>query len=125
MSHHAKGNQLVAGIAINIAMSGLTFVVAQYFFQQGGRTPDLGRRACSTWCCPVRGSGKHPLHRLAVCPPDRRPFGAGVLAFALVPLVHWVVYHSRFGLRLRACGENPHAADAPASASNASATWPC
>ena len=37
-----KGNQLVAGIAINIAMSGLTFVVAQYFFQQGGRTPDLG-----------------------------------------------------------------------------------
>ena len=37
-----KGNQLVGGIAINIAMSGLTFVVAQYFFQQGGRTPDLG-----------------------------------------------------------------------------------
>jgi ABC-type uncharacterized transport system permease subunit len=26
--------------------------------------------------------------------------------------VHWIVYHSRFGLRLRACGENPHAADA-------------
>ena len=25
-----------------LAMSGLTFVVAQYFFQQGGRTPDLG-----------------------------------------------------------------------------------
>jgi ABC-type uncharacterized transport system permease subunit len=48
-----KGNQLVAGIAINIAMSGLTFVVAQYLFQQGGRTPDLGRRVCSTWCCPV------------------------------------------------------------------------
>src|SRR4051794_31130471 len=37
-----KGNQLVAGIAINIAMSGLTFVVAQFIFQQGGRTPDLG-----------------------------------------------------------------------------------
>ncbi|HWJ96267.1 MAG TPA: ABC transporter permease, partial [Telluria sp.] len=37
-----KGNQLVAGIAINIAMSGLTFVVAQFFFQQGGRTPELG-----------------------------------------------------------------------------------
>src|SRR6476661_2010890 len=37
-----KGNQLVCGIAINIAMSGLTFVLAQFFFQQGGRTPDLG-----------------------------------------------------------------------------------
>jgi hypothetical protein len=23
-------------------MSGLTFVLAQFFFQQGGRTPDLG-----------------------------------------------------------------------------------
>ncbi len=34
------------------------------------------------------------------------------LAFGLIPLVHWVVYHTRFGLRLRACGENPHAADA-------------
>ena len=29
-----KGNQLVAGMAINIAMSGLTFVLAQYFIQQ-------------------------------------------------------------------------------------------
>src|SRR5438874_2922554 len=37
-----KGNQLVTGIAVNIAMSGLTFVLAQFFFQQGGRTPDLG-----------------------------------------------------------------------------------
>jgi ABC-type uncharacterized transport system permease subunit len=46
-----KGNQLVAGIAINIAMSGLTFVVAQYFFQQGGRTPDLGEARLATWCC--------------------------------------------------------------------------
>jgi simple sugar transport system permease protein len=26
--------------------------------------------------------------------------------------VHWTLYHTRFGLRLRACGENPHAADA-------------
>lgn len=46
-----KGNQLVGGIAINIAMSGLTFVVAQYFFQQGGRTLTWATRACSTWCC--------------------------------------------------------------------------
>jgi simple sugar transport system permease protein len=37
-----KGNQLVAGIALNIALSGLTFVLAQFFFMQGGRTPDLG-----------------------------------------------------------------------------------
>ncbi|MET3134710.1 ABC-type uncharacterized transport system permease subunit [Oxalobacteraceae bacterium GrIS 1.11] len=108
-----KGNQLVAGIAINIAMSGLTFVLAQYFFQQGGRTPDLGQARLFDVVLPGTEYVEHiPFlgwlygsliggHSVLV-----------YLAFALVPLVHWVLYHSRFGLRLRACGENPHAADA-------------
>ena len=108
-----KGNQLVCGIAINIAMSGLTFVLAQFFFQQGGRTPDLGAARLTDVVLP----GTAAL--------DNIPFigwlyghvigGQSVLvylAFLLVPVVHWVIYHSRFGLRLRACGENPHAADA-------------
>jgi simple sugar transport system permease protein len=108
-----RGNQLVAGIAINIAMSGLTFVLAQFFFQQGGRTPDLGDARFTEIVFP----GTAAL--------DKIPFvgwlyghvigGHSVLvylAFLLLPVVHWVVYHSRFGLRLRACGENPHAADA-------------
>ncbi|GAB3455972.1 ABC transporter permease [Massilia terrae] len=108
-----KGNQLVAGIAINIAMSGLTFVIAQYFFQQGGRTPDLGDARFTDIVLP----GAAALANI--------PFigwlytqvlgGQSILvylAFLLLPVVHWVVYHSRFGLRLRACGENPHAADA-------------
>jgi ABC-type uncharacterized transport system permease subunit len=108
-----KGNQLVCGIAINIAMSGLTFVLAQYFFQQGGRTPDLGQARLFDVVLPgtafvsnIPGLGWFYGHLLG---------GHSILvylAFALVPLVHWVVYHTRFGLRLRACGENPHAADA-------------
>ncbi|PHV08263.1 MULTISPECIES: ABC transporter permease [Rugamonas] len=108
-----KGNQLVAGIAINIAMSGLTFVVAQFFFQQGGRTPDLGQARLFDVVLPGSAAVEgipfigwlygHLIggHSVLV-----------YLAFGLVPLVHWVLYHSRFGLRLRACGENPHAADA-------------
>jgi simple sugar transport system permease protein len=33
------------------------------------------------------------------------------LTLIIIPAVTWVVYKSRFGLRLRAVGENPHAAD--------------
>jgi len=108
-----KGNQLVAGIAINIAMSGLTFVVAQYFFQQGGRTPDLGEARLTDVVLPgtalvadVPFLGWFYGHLIG---------GHSVLvylAFLLLPVVHWTLFHSRFGLRLRACGENPHAADA-------------
>jgi simple sugar transport system permease protein len=108
-----KGNQLVCGIAINIAMSGLTFVLAQFFFQQGGRTPDLGDARLADVVLPGTAALEHiPFigwlyghviggHSVLV-----------YLAFLLLPVVHWVIYHSRFGLRLRACGENPHAADA-------------
>ena len=32
-------------------------------------------------------------------------------AFAVVPLTWWIVYRTRFGLRLRAVGENPTAVD--------------
>ena len=107
-----KGNQLVAGIAINIAMSGLTFVVAQYIFQQGGRTPDLGSARLFDVVLPGSAAiegvpfiGWVYAHLIG---------GHSILvyvAFLLIPLVHWLLYHTRFGLRLRACGENPHAAD--------------
>lgn len=108
-----KGNQLVCGIALNIALSGLTFVLAQYFFQQGGRTPDLGEARFAELVLPgMQALADVPLlgwlygrllggHTILV-----------YLAFALVPCVHWLLYHTRFGLRLRAVGENPHAADA-------------
>ena len=108
-----KGNQLVAGIAINIAMSGLTFVVAQYIFQQGGRTPDLGAARLTDVVLP----GTAAMDNIPVIGWLYGHVIGGqsilvYLAFLLVPIVHWVIYHSRFGLRLRACGENPHAADA-------------
>ena len=108
-----KGNQLVFGIAINIAMSGLTFVLAQYFFQLGGRSPDLGAARFPVWNFPFADwwSTIPALNWLL------GKFLGGhtvlvYLAFALIPFLHWFIYHSRFGLRLRAVGENPHAADA-------------
>ncbi|WMW81633.1 ABC transporter permease [Undibacterium cyanobacteriorum] len=107
-----RGNQLVFGIAINIAASGLTFVLAQYFFQLGGRSPDLGSARFAVLDFPMAQwwSSIEPLNWF---------FGKFLgghtilvyLAFLLIPIMHWVISHSRFGLRLRAVGENPHAAD--------------
>ena len=34
-----------------------------------------------------------------------------IIGFALVPISYFVLWHSRFGLRLRSCGENPVAAE--------------
>ncbi len=34
------------------------------------------------------------------------------IAFALIPMVAWIIYRTRFGLNIRAVGENPEAADA-------------
>lgn len=108
-----KGNQLVGGIALNIAISGLTFVLAQFYFSQGGRTPDLGQARLFDIVFP--GSAAVADVPLLGWLYTKLIGGHSILvylAFALIPIVHWVIYHSRFGLRLRAVGENPHAADA-------------
>jgi general nucleoside transport system permease protein len=36
-----RGNQLISGVAINFLAAGLTVVIAQSWFAQGGRTPAL------------------------------------------------------------------------------------
>ncbi|HSG54134.1 MAG TPA: ABC transporter permease, partial [Paracoccaceae bacterium] len=36
-----RGNQLISGVAINFLASGLTVLIAQSIFAQGGRTPSL------------------------------------------------------------------------------------
>ena len=43
-----RGNQLISGVAINFLASGLTVLIAQDWFGQGGRTPSCASaaRAC-------------------------------------------------------------------------------
>ena len=112
VTHH--GNQVVSGMAINILVSGLTPTLAFAWFQQGGQTPLLqqGQRFDPITlpfanaigdAVPVLG----PLYRDVIS-------GHNILIYAAalaVPLTGWVVYRSRFGLRLRAVGENPSAVD--------------
>jgi general nucleoside transport system permease protein len=82
--YHA--DQVVSGTAINILFLGVPALLSGALFDSTGATPQLAK----TQLLPVA-----PI----------------VLAFALVPVTRYVLNRTRFGLRLRAVGENPEAAD--------------
>jgi simple sugar transport system permease protein len=108
-----RGNQIVSGVAINILASGLTVLLGISWFSMGGQTPPLtGDARFSSLTLPgAEAVAEVPLlghlysellsgHNILV-----------YLAFLAVPAVWWLVYRTRFGLRLRATGENPAAVD--------------
>jgi general nucleoside transport system permease protein len=81
-----KADQVVSGTAINILFLGVPALLSGALFQSTGATPQL------------------PQHQLM-------PIAPIVLAFVLVPVTWYVLNRTPFGLRLRAVGENPEAAD--------------
>jgi general nucleoside transport system permease protein len=82
-----EADQVVSGTAINILMFGVPALLSGAFFLSSGSTPQIPQENLLPWT-PV------------------------VLAFVLVPLTWYVLARTPFGLRLRAVGENPEAADA-------------
>ncbi|WP_299816463.1 ABC transporter permease [uncultured Jannaschia sp.] len=108
-----RGNQLISGVAINFLASGLTVVVGEAWFGLGGRTPQL------------MGAGRFqeidlPFAQEIRDVPLLGPIYADLLSghsalvyigLLCVPLTWWILYRTRFGLRLRAVGENPAAVD--------------
>ena len=108
-----RGNQLISGVAINFLAAGLTVVVAQDWFGQGGRTPSLSGAARFN---PITLPFAEGLGAVPVLGPIYRDLLSGhtilvYVALACVPLTWWVLYRTRFGLRLRAVGEAPEAVD--------------
>ncbi len=108
-----RGNQIVSGVAVNMLAAGLTALVGNAWYGQGGRTP------------PLEGAERfQPLDlpfakELAGVPVIGTLYseivsGHNVLVyFAVVATIAtaWVLANTRFGLRLRAVGENPAAVD--------------
>jgi simple sugar transport system permease protein len=108
-----RGDQVVSGVAINILVSGLTVVLGTAWFARGGQTPSVGQDARFR---PITLPGAEALADLPVIGALYSELISGhnllvYFAFAAVPLTWWVVYRTRFGLRLRAVGENPGAVD--------------
>ena len=100
-----RADQIVSGIAINIFAAGITvFLVRRIYGQQ-----DVGHVGASEL-----------LPNLNVPVLDQIPFIGQVLfqqnvvvyvALILLVLVQVVLFRTRLGLRIRAVGEHPHAAD--------------
>ena len=108
-----RGNQVVSGMALNIMVAGLGPTLAEAWFRQGGRTPLLGADARFQ---PIALPFVDELHDVPVLGPIYAVVISNhnilvYVAAAAVPAVAWVVYRTRFGLRLRAVGENPSAVD--------------
>jgi general nucleoside transport system permease protein len=80
-----RADQVVSGAAINILFLGVPALLSGALFESTGATPQL------------------PLDQTL---PDAPVY----LAFLLAAVTAYVIYRTRFGLRLRAVGENPEAA---------------
>jgi simple sugar transport system permease protein len=81
-----SSDQVVTGTAINILMLGVPGLLSGALFDTTGSTPQIPRT-------------------------DLIPNAPIVLAFILVPVVWYFLYRTPLGLRIRAAGENPEAAD--------------
>jgi simple sugar transport system permease protein len=108
-----RGNQLISGVALNFVASGITVLIAQRLFGQGGRTPPLtGDARFEAITLPFA----EELRGVPVIGPLYYEVISGhpllvYVALLAVPVTWWVLYRTRFGLRLRAVGENPAAVD--------------
>lgn len=111
ITHH--GNQVVSGMAINILIGGLAPTLTLAWFHNGGNSPPLvGAQRFVGIDLPFAST----IERLPIL---GRLFGELIdgqtapvyLAAVAVPIVAWVVGRTRFGLNLRAVGENPLAVE--------------
>ncbi len=108
------GDQVVSGVAINIIAAGMTIVLGIAWFHQGGQTPAVSTEVRMLAVFPQLAA------RLQGIPLVGPILGEGLLShnllvyatLLLVPAVWWLLYRTRFGLRLRAVGENAHMVDA-------------
>ncbi|MEO0401078.1 MAG: ABC transporter permease [Pseudomonadota bacterium] len=108
-----RGNQLISGVAINFLAAGLTVLIAQSWFQQGGRTPSLIGGARFE---PITLPFAEALSTVPYVGPIYAELISGhsilvYVALLCVPGTWYILFRTRFGLRLRAVGENPAAVD--------------
>ena len=108
------GDQVVLGMAITMTAAGLTVVLGIAWFAQGGQTPPVpdSVRLAGWFAGAGAAVAQLPLVGRALA---LAFFGHNLMVYGallLVAAVWWLLYRTRFGLRLRAAGENPTRVDA-------------
>ena len=108
-----RGNQLISGVAINFLAAGLTVLVAQDWFRQGGRTPSLSDGARFNELTLPFADALRDVPFIGQIYADLISGHTFLVyvGFLTVPLTWWILFRTRFGLRLRAVGESPEAVD--------------
>jgi general nucleoside transport system permease protein len=108
-----RGDQIVSGLAVNVIAVGITAQVGNFWFEQGGQTPQLedDQRFLE-----IKFPGADAVANVPILGQIYSQILSGhsvlvYFAFAMVPITWYVLFRTRFGLRLRAVGENPAAAD--------------
>ncbi len=97
LSHRLTANQFVVGLALNVLAIGLTAYISN--------TYELDPVRAGTITIP--GLSEIPLLGEALF---ERPWPA-YFVYALVPALWWLVFRTRWGLEVRAVGDNPQSAD--------------
>ena len=103
-----KANQVISGVVVNILAMALTAYLTKLFNRVVfGATSDKFVLTVSSRIT-IPGISKIPV--LGALFTNLYPFE---LVIVVVAFVAWfVMYKTRFGMHLRACGDNPHAVDA-------------
>lgn len=109
-----RGDQVVSGVAINIIAAGMTVVLGIAWFAQGGQTPPVSSQVRIQPLFPAAAQAARAIPMIGSMVGDGLLSHDAMvyLALGLVPAVWWLLFRTRFGLRLRAVGENPQMVDA-------------
>jgi ABC-type uncharacterized transport system permease subunit len=100
------GDQIVSGVAINVVAMGIITYLLEFVFKTTGYSPPV----------PYFGSNNMRVHltllkKIPVLGAFSNLTILVWLALITTIVVHFVLYHTVLGLRIRSVGENPHAAE--------------
>ena len=102
-----KADQTITGTALNLIAPAIVLFVANVFFNQNKIQLKID---AASWCIIKMPQGEGFFHDLLAIFFDRT-YITTFICVAIFVVLSIILYRTKFGLRLRSCGEHPQAAD--------------